>query len=112
MQLDFARIDEGRIEFGNEPGRVVAMKEFIMQAKAKGAMDFKDALSIKGTVSYADAQVCGRMAALVKNALSDFAKETAARRIPESLSKALDWMIDRLGRGKLRVIKPITAGRP
>ena len=68
--VDLSEIASGTMVLANKPGRVDALSLQVLSLLEKGTMGFKDALSIKGRISFAEGQLFGRIAAPAVRSLS------------------------------------------
>ena len=67
--MDLSGVDTGTVRLSNKPGRIPALKQ-IEAAIASGELGFKEALSIRGRLAFAEGQNYGRIAAPVSHMLS------------------------------------------
>ena len=70
VAVDLSGVDTGTVRLSNKPGRIPALKKQIEAAIASGELGFKEALSIRGRLAFAEGQNYGRIAAPVSHMLS------------------------------------------
>jgi hypothetical protein len=88
VSINLERSMEEVVVVSNKPGRLESIEDAIDEVLCKGKMDFKEALSIKGKLAYAEGQLFSRVAAQVCRLLSMWSKSGEDRwstraRLPE-----------------------------
>ena len=68
--IDLRNATEGIVKLRNKPGRVEGIGSQVEDAIKKGSLGFKEALSIRGKLSFAEGQNYGRIAAPAAQMLS------------------------------------------
>ena len=63
VQLDFERSEEAIIAVSNKPGRLEEIDAIIQDFRSGKQVGFKEALSIRGKLSFAESCLFGRVAA-------------------------------------------------
>ena len=61
--IDLDEIQSGIVKLRNKPGRIEGIEEQLKSLRAKSRLGFKDALSIRGKIAFAEGQHYGRIAA-------------------------------------------------
>ena len=89
VQIDFSETHLGKVLVTNKPGRLDNIKSAIMEVFAKGELGFKEALSIKGKISYAEGQLFSRVAAPACRVLSKWAGYGGRRKLTSELISVL-----------------------
>ena len=74
VAVDLRRSAEGVVELSNKAGRVRAIRSQVDEAIALGSLGFRDALSLRGKLAFAEGQNYGRIAAPVARMLSRWAR--------------------------------------
>lgn len=70
VQVDFRRLCDGDVVLRNKEGRTEALAEIISEILATDEMGFKEALSIRGKLTFAEGQLFGRVSAPATRMLS------------------------------------------
>ena len=68
--VDLSEISSGIVKLRNKPGRIEGIQEQARNLFVRGTVGFKEALSIRGKLSFAEGQNYGRIAAPVAHILS------------------------------------------
>ena len=107
VQIDFGKSGTSRIiELGNKEGRVADIKSMVEGFLQRGAkMGFKEALSVRGKISFAEGQVHARLAAPATRLLSEWAKVDFARPISDGLKLTLCSAVKHLETAPPRVVE-------
>ena len=104
VKINLSSVANGLVKLSNKPGRVDALHEQIEAAARAGSLPFKEALSIRGKLAFAEGQNYGRIAAPVAQQLSRWTKEAGAQRITSELLSGLRWVVSELAKDLPRVI--------
>ena len=70
VAVDLSDAEAGTVKLSNKPGRIPALRKQIEAAVSCGELSFKEALSIRGRLAFAEGQNYGRIAAPVSHMLS------------------------------------------
>ncbi len=91
VQVDFTRAIERVIGVDNKPGRVDTLAEQIegLLLANPPKVGFKDALSLRSRMVYAEGQLFGRVTATAARILSEWARFFGAREATPELAEAL-----------------------
>ena len=102
VEVDLSKSVQGEISVQNKPGRVDAIRVSVSKIVKSDYLGFKDALSIRGRVAYAEGQLFGRVAAPLCRMLSAHASVGQYGRLHPSLKQALSVVSDALAAAKPR----------
>ena len=102
VEVDLSKSVRGEITVQNKPGRVESIAAAISKIVKSDYMGFKDALSIRGRISYAEGQLFGRVAAPVCRMLSAYAAVGKYRQLEPQLKQALMVVCEALSSAKPR----------
>ena len=80
-QISFGKLLSEAIVVSNKPGRIDSLERSISNVKATGVLGFREALSIKGKVAYAEGQLFGRVAAPLCRFLSSWSSKGVDRKV-------------------------------
>jgi hypothetical protein len=93
-------------------GELRAILEAVEEVLAKGTMNFKDALSIKGKLQFAEGQLFFRVAAPVCRLLSRWASVGAERQLTPEMIVGLRSVKGSLGAAGPRIVEPCSSVPP
>ena len=102
----------GQIIVTNKPGRIESLSAFVNSVLEAKEMGFKEALSIKGKVQYAEGQLFGRVAAPICRLLSVWASSGSVRKVDSHTERKLLGVCYTLATAKPRVIDPRDRRKP
>ena len=88
MQIDFKGTRSNCIILRPKEGRIKSIIELAEEVLKKGNMNFKEALSIKGKLQFAEGQLFYRVAATVCRLLSRWAATGGNRPLTEEMKVA------------------------
>ena len=106
IQVDFDKSDEGYIILRPKDGRIDGINEMVNDILKKGTLSFKEALSIKGRLQFAEGQLFYRVVATVCRLLSRWASKGGWRPITDEMRAALKSIEPALGVAGPRIIEP------
>ena len=112
VQICFGSLSDRSITVSNKPGRLESLETAVDNVKFEGKLGFREALSIKGKISYAEGQLFGRVAAPLCRFLSSWSSKGVDRSITPELSLLLSVSLDALKSAKPRVVKCREAEAP
>ena len=112
VQIDFNFSEEGKIVVENKEGRVDVLWTTIKDIRDKGWLGFKEALSVRGKMGYAEGQLFSRVAAPACRILSRWAKDGRRKKVTEELLYALAAGLYALQTGGPRVVIPAKDEQP
>ena len=112
--VDFRSAAEGVIALRHKPGRVEIIKEQVQGFLGQDAkkMGFKDALSVRSRLGFAEGQTYGRLTAPVARMLSDWASIRCPRIASEELQLGLRFAIRHLETAGPRILGPRGTEKP
>ena len=96
----------------NKPGRAEAIDQLIASILKARILGFKDALSLRGKLTYAEGQTHGRLAAPASRLLSQWAKIRMDRALSEDLALALQGVGPALVRAPPKTVGPASLRPP
>jgi hypothetical protein len=105
VQISYGRLADRTITVSNKPGRMESLETAIGNVKAVGKLGFRDALSIKGKIAYAEGQLFGRVAAPLCRFLSSWSSKGVERKVSPELSFLLSSSLEALKQAKPRLVK-------
>ena len=70
VMIDLNQTDTGKVLLRNKPGRVESIRAMVDKVLDANELAFKEALSVKGKIAYAEGQLFGRISAPVAQMLS------------------------------------------
>ena len=108
VMVDFTRAASGMITVANKPGRLDSIREAILEVVDKDLMGFREALSIRGKITYAEGQLFSRVAAPACRILSKWASEGNLRKLSEEMVFALKVGCEALLSAGPRVVLPVS----
>ena len=108
VQVDFSKMREGSLILGNKPGRVdsIAVQVNDILEKKPPVLGFKDALSIRGRLSFAEGQTFCKLTAPTARLLARWSAVSFPRPITSELELHLRFAIKHLQDAGPRVIGP------
>ncbi len=112
VQISFGKTLSDAITVSNKPGRIESLKRAIDNVKAVGTLGFREALSIKGKVAYAEGQLFGRVAAPLCRFLSTWSSKGIDRQVTPELLMLLDSSLEALSSARPRVVSCHEASKP
>jgi len=114
VQVDFTETDGGCVVLRNKPGRVEALRDQVesITLKPPFLMGFKEALSLRGKLAYAEGQTYERVAAAAVWLLSQWSAVGPARPISEEMAAALHAAVSELATGTPKRIGPKQHHKP
>jgi len=113
VELDFAQAGSRKILLRNKPGRVESIGEMCDALLAPGAkMGFKEALSLRGKVSFAEGQTHAKLSAPLARLLANWSSIRIARPLSAELRLSMECAIAHLRRAGPRVVGPISLVPP
>jgi len=112
VQVGFEGSSDGVVSVTNKPGRIEGIEESVNGVVKQGSMGFKEALSIKGKISFAEGQMFGRVAAPVCRLLSAWASSGIDRQLDPTMVIALTGVCNALRVAKPRYIAPPEKEKP
>jgi hypothetical protein len=111
--VDLSRLDEQLLVLRNKEGRVAgiieAIDEFLVGNKLMG---FKEALSLRGRLAYAEGQTFGKILASTTHILSQWVKRKGSFLPDPELLSALAHAKDYLASAGPRIVRPQVSDRP
>lgn len=112
--FDFSRAQEKVVQLKNKPGRVDNIAEQVeaVLADPERRLQFKEALSLRGKIGFAEGQTYCRMTAYVARMLSERAREVRPRLVPEELRYGLRFAVEHLKAAAPRVLYPKKSSLP
>jgi len=113
VQVDFERTQEGVILLENKPGRLgdlCAAADELLKPNAK--LGFKEALSLRGKVAFAEGQTHAKVTAPLARLLSRWAAIRFPRPVSEEMRVALGQAVRHFQVAGPRVIAPISEDKP
>ena len=110
--IDYKNSIDKKVVVANKEGRLDGIWEAIKMVKEKQYMGFKDALSIRGKMAYAEGQLFSRVAAPACRVLSRWASDGAYKRVTEELLYVLAAGLHALQSGGPRVVRPSESESP
>ena len=112
VQIQFGSLAERSITVSNKPGRIESLEIAVNNVVFEGRLGFREALSIKGKISYAEGQLFGRVAAPLCRLLSEWSSKGVDRAITPELSTLMSTSLAALKCAKPRIIKCREAEAP
>jgi len=106
VQVDFCSAQVGEITVRNKPGRLESIKEAIMKITEQKSLGFKEALSIKGKLTYAEGQLFYRVAAPACRLLSRWAQCGADKPLTLEMEAILMSVCEALSNARPKIIRP------
>ena len=111
VSIDLTNVVGQEIILRNKEGRIAGISEQVNLVCDSG-MGFKDALSIRGKIFFAEGQLFGRISAPVIRMLSIWAKNKKKQLPPDHFRLALKELVVHLSEAGPRVIGSIRTRRP
>ena len=113
VEVDFTRSELGEILLRNKPGRVAAIRELYEKLCAPGGkLGFKEALSLRGKISFAEGQTHARLTAPLARLLACWSTIRIPRPPSEELLLALSAAVQHLEDAGPRLITPVSTRAP
>ena len=112
VQIDFKDTRSNCIILRPKEGRIKSIIELAEEVLKKGNMNFKEALSIKGKLQFAEGQLFYRVAATVCRLLSRWAATGGNRPLTEEMKVALRSIEPAMSVAGPRLIEPASFERP
>ena len=107
VAINFHKADEEMIEISNKAGRLESIECAVEAVVSRDKMGFKEALSIKGKVGYAEGQFYGRVAAPTCRLLSKWASAGDDKNLTDEMRIGLVTLMHTLLAAKPRLVKMI-----
>jgi len=104
--VDLNQAQEGNIKFRNKPGRIEAIGVQVNGVLRTRRLGFKDALSIRGKLAFAEGRNYGRISSPVAHILSRWTKEGGIKQVSDELEQCLNWTINEIKLDIPRTIGP------
>jgi hypothetical protein len=106
VMVDFTSASDKEIVVTNKPGRLEGVQQLILEVLRKGFMGFKQALSIKDKITYAEGQLFSKVAAPTCRVLSKWASVGFERELTDEMKFALSAGCEALmGAGTKRITR-------
>jgi hypothetical protein len=112
VQISFGKTLNEAITVSNKPGRIDSLERAIENVRHLGTLGFREALSIKGKVAYAEGQLFGRVAAPLCRFLSSWSSKGIDRKVTPELMVLLEYSLAALKAAKPRVVCCSAASEP
>jgi hypothetical protein len=113
VEVDLSLTKDKKVLLRNKPGRVEGIRQLANSILAPdGRLGFKEALSLRGRVSYAEGQTHARVTAPLARLLSNWASIRFARPPSDELRFALPLAIKHLEGAGPRTVQPISDALP
>ena len=108
VMVDFGEIEEGILNPRNKPGRVESIEAVVNEILESNnrKMDFKQALSLRGKLAFAEGQTFCRLTAYVARALSEWAAVPGPRELTAEMEYGLRFAVEHLKEAGPRRIRP------
>ena len=106
MQIDLSNVVEGTVSLRCKPGRVEGINEQVKAVVTKGEMRFKDALSIKGKLNFAESQMFCRLSGPLSRMLSQWTADGLPHPLTKAIRTTFSWTMERLLVAGPREISP------
>lgn len=110
--VDLSRSQYKQVVLFNKEGRIEGIMELVKAILCRNTMGFKDALSLKGKLQFAEGQLFFRVAAPVCRLLSRWASNGSERRLTDEMSLALRSLQLVLDSAGPRVVEPRSLDEP
>ena len=105
VQICFGTHGGKSITVSNKPGRIDSIKSSIDNVNVTGRLGFREALSLKGKVAYAEGQLFGRVAAPLCRLLSSWSSKGVDRSVTPELGLLLSSSYIALRDAKPKVVR-------
>ena len=112
VQIDFRETIGNYIILRPKEGRIKSIIEMAEEVLKKGSMNFKEALSIKGKLQFAEGQLFFRVTATVCRLLSRWASTGGCRPLTDEMIAALKSIEPAMSVAGPRLIEPSCSERP
>jgi hypothetical protein len=112
VQIRFGTSDCRTITVSNKPGRIESLEQAIANVNATRRLGFREALSIKGKVAYAEGQLFGRVAAPLCRFLSSWSSKGIDKSVTPELAFLLSSSLVALKGAKPKVVRCHEAEAP
>ena len=112
VTVDLSNLRTGKVVVSMKPGRLESIADLVAKVVREQSIDFKQALSIRGKVVFAQGQLFGKIAAPACRILSELAKRGGRLRLPAFASQALSDMLRSLASSPPKVLLRKVPRRP
>ena len=112
VKIDFKYADEEIVVICNKEGRLEAIESVVKEVLKKSKMGFKEALSIKGKIAYAEGQFYGRVAAQACRMLSLWARDGDEKWLTLEMEMCLKNLMGTLWIAGPRIVKMVRNSLP
>ena len=112
VKVDFSATKKKTVVLSNKDGRLEGIADMVKEILKKGTMGFKEALSLKGKLQFAEGQLFFRVAAPICRLLSRWASIGCERRLTKEMEWALESIEGALGAAGPRIVESITCENP
>ena len=112
VQIDFRNAADNVILLRPKEGRIPSIIEIVKEVLGRGKLDFKEALSIKGKLQFAEGQLFYRVTATICRLLSRWASTGGSRPLTEEMRVALSSIEPALSVAGPRLIEPTSEEPP
>ena len=106
VKVDFERAVGEEIIVSNKDGRIEGIRSAVEELQSKGTMNFKEALSVKGKLQFAEGQLFYRVAAPACRLLAKWASDGGERPLDERMRLGLRKAIEAIFWAGPRVVEP------
>ena len=106
VRINLAKSVEREITIDNKPGRLEEIKELVSGVVGGSPVGFREALSLRGKIAFAESNLYGRVGAAVGHILADWARSHRRRPATRELKEALARVTLALEVAPARVIRP------
>ena len=112
VEIDYAESVDRKVTIRPKEGRIKKILEEVMEILSEGQMDFKQALSVKGKLQFAEGQLYHRVTAVVCRLLSRWAATGGRRPLTPEMREALTQVQPALLMAGPRAIVSLKDERP
>ena len=108
--IDLSKSASGCIAVSNKPGRLDELVALVAEVKSGKEVGFKEALGLRGKISFAESNLFGRVGAAAGHILAGWARTARKRPASVELVEALEGAVQALLEAPPRRIRPIGEG--
>ena len=112
VNVDFSESQSGMVILRNKEGRLEGILDMVKELLERGRMGFKEALSLKGKLQFAEGQLFFRVAASVCRLLAAWASIGAERKLTLEMKAGLNALDQIMSSAGPRLVEPISAMPP